>query len=215
MEEHKIDSLVKKALNKSENFYDAEAIKAENRIWNQIHPQKQVKPLYIRFLAAASILLFIGLSAVTLYNMKQKSAINELVESNVLLQKDLMIYKQNSLVTKEPIVASYKPATDTIYIEKQVHQKPLVTTQYIIDTVYIKQIIYVEKEPEVNLITVNDTPSSLDSSSIRIKNNYQSDIIISNNESAKKKKPKKMKIKFGGNRSQNRKGALALTTKPK
>ncbi|MDN3642250.1 hypothetical protein QWY87_06035 [Lutimonas halocynthiae] len=215
MEEHKIDSLVKKALNESGNFYDAEAIKAENRIWNQIHPQQQVKPLYIRFLAAASILLFIGLSAVTFYNMKQKSAINELVESNVLLKKDLMIYKQNLLTNKETMAASYKLANDTIYIEKKVLQKPLVTTQYITDTVYIKQIIYVEKEPEANLITVNDTSSSLDSSSIRIKNNYQSDIIISNNESAKKKKPKKMKIKFGGNRSQNRKGTLALTTKPK
>ena len=214
MEEHKIDSLLKKVLNESENFYDAEALKAENRVWNQIHPQKQEKPLFIRFLAAASILLFIGLSAVTFYNMKHRSVINELVESNVLLKKDLMIYKQNLLTKKETMAASYKPPTDTIYIEKKVFQKPQITTQHITDTVYIKQIIYVEKQPEANSITVNDTSSSLDSSRTRIKNNYQSDIIISNNEFLKKKKQKKMKIKFGGNRSQNRKGTLALTTKP-
>lgn len=214
MEKHKIDSLVKKALNESDNFYDSEATKAQNRIWNQIHLQKQEKPLYIRFLAAASILLFIGLSTVTFYNMKHKSAINELVESNVLLKKDLLIYKQNLLAKKETMAASYEPVTDTIYIEKKIPQKPLVTTQYVTDTVYIKQIIYVEKEPDAGLIAVNETSSSLDSSSIKIENNYLSDIIISNNEPIDKKKAKKMKIKFGGNRSQIRKGTLALTTKP-
>lgn len=216
MEEHKIDSLVKKALNESDNFYDAEAIKAEDRIWNQIQPQKQEKPLYIRFLAAASILLFIGLSAVTYYNMKHRSVINELVESNVLLKKDLMISKQNLLTKKETMTASYKPVTDTIYIEKKiVEYKPQVTTQHVTDTVYIEQIVYIEKEPVSNLMTVNDPVSSFDSTNKKVENNYQSDIIISNNESLKKKKPKKMRIKFGGNRSQNRKGTLALTTKPK
>ena len=62
MENHKLDSLIKNAINESDNFYDSEAISAKKRIWNHIRPQKQVKPLSLSLLAAASILLLIGLS---------------------------------------------------------------------------------------------------------------------------------------------------------
>ena len=65
MEKNKLDSLIKNALNESDNFYDSEAINAKERIWNHIQPQKQVKPLFHWLPAAASILLFVGLSVVT------------------------------------------------------------------------------------------------------------------------------------------------------
>ena len=215
MEKHKIDSLIKNAINESDNFYDSEAINAKERIWNQIQPQKQVKPLFPWLLAAASILLFVGLSVVTFYNIKYKSTINTLVESNTLLKNDLSISKQNLLTKKETVAAAYRQTTDTVYIEKKiVEYKALVTTQRITDTVYVKQIVYVEKEQDANLIAVNENSSSSDSSSKTIEDNYQSDIIISSNDAIEKKKSKKMRIKFGGNRTQIKEGTLAFRTNP-
>ena len=118
MEKHKLDSLIKKALNESDNFYDSEAISAKNRIWNHIHPQKQVKPLFIRLLAAASILLLIGLSVVSFSNMRYKSTINKLVESNTLLKNDLLLNNQKLLTKEETAVTSNRHSVDTIYVEK-------------------------------------------------------------------------------------------------
>ena len=215
MKKHKIDSLIKNAVNESDNFYDSEAINAKERIWNHIQPQKQVKPLFPWLLAAASILLFVGLSVVTFYNIKYKSTINTLVESNTLLKNDLSISKQNLLTKKETVATAYRQTTDTVYIEKKiVEYKALVTTQRITDTVYVKQIVYVEKEQDANLIAVNENSSSSDSSSKTIEDNYQSDIIISSNDAIEKKKSKKMRIKFGGNRTQIKEGTLAFRTNP-
>ena len=215
MEKHKIDSLIKNAVNESDNFYDSEAINAKERIWNNIQSQKQVKPLFPWLLAAASILLFVGLSVVTFYNIKYKSTINTLVESNTLLKNDLSISKQNLLTKKETVATAYRQTTDTVYIEKKiVEYKALVTTQRITDTVYVKQIVYVEKEQDANLIAVNENSPSSDSSSKAIEDNYQSDIIISSNDAIEKKKSKKMRIKFGGNRTQNKEGTLAFRTNP-
>ena len=215
MEKHKIDSLIKNAVNESDNFYDSDAINARERIWNHIQPQKQVKPLFPWLLAAASILLFVGLSVVTFYNIKYKSTINTLVESNTLLKNDLSISKQNLLTKKETLATAYRQTTDTVYIEKKiVEYKALVTTQRITDTVYVKQIVYVEKEQDANLIAVNENSSSSDSSSKTIEDNYQSDIIISSNDAIEKKKSKKMRIKFGGNRTQIKEGTLAFRTNP-
>ena len=215
MKKHKIDSLIKNAVNESDNFYDSEAINAKERIWNHIQPQKQVKPIFPWLLAAASILLFVGLSVVTFYNIKYKSTINTLVESNTLLKNDLSISKQNLLTKKETVATAYRQTTDTVYIEKKiVEYKALVTTQRITDTVYVKQIVYVEKEQDANLIAVNENSSSSDSSSKTIEDNYQSDIIISSNDAIEKKKSKKMRIKFGGNRTQIKEGTLAFRTNP-
>ena len=215
MEKHKIDSLIKKALNEADNFYDSEAINAKERIWNHIHHKKQAKPMVPWLLAAASILLFVGLSVLTFYNIKYKATINSLVESNTLLKNDLSISKENLLTKKETMATDYMQIIDTIYIEKKiVEYKPVVATKHITDTVYIKQIVYVEKEPDANLITANENSSSADSSSKTIENNYESDIIISSNEAIEKKKSKKIRIKFGGNRSQTKEGTLAFRTNP-
>ena len=215
MEKHNIDSLIKNAINEADNFYDSEAINAKERIWNHIHHKKQVKPMVPWLLAAASILLFVGLSVLTFYNIKYKATINSLVESNTLLKNDLSISKENLLTKKETMATDYMQIIDTIYIEKKiVEYKPVVATKHITDTVYIKQIVYVEKEPDANLITANENSSSADSSSKTIENNYESDIIISSNEAIEKKKSKKIRIKFGGNRSQTKEGTLAFRTNP-
>ena len=215
MEKHKIDSLVKKTLNESKDFYDSEAINAKDRIWENIHHQKQEKPLFNRWLAAASILLFIGLSVVTFSNMKYQATINTLVESNSLLKIDLYKRIQNLPTKNETIATSIRHITDTIYIEKEIIQyKPIVTTKHITDTVFVNQIVYVEKEKNVIIATENENLASLESSSKTVENYYQSDIIISSNDAIEKKKLKKIKIQFGGNRSRNNKGTLALSTKP-
>lgn len=214
METHKIDSLIKNALKDSEDFYDSDAIDAKKRVWSQVQTQKQRKPLSLRLLAAASILLFIGMSAIMISNMRYKSTINALVESNTDLEKELLINKQNSITEMEAVAASYSSTPDTIYVEKKIIEvKPLITTKYITDTVYIKQIVYVEKETDANLLTGDETASSPELISKPSEFNYQSEILISSSDAVKKEKGRKFKLKFGGNRSQIRNGTLAVTTK--
>lgn len=214
METHKIDSIIKKAINESENHYDSEANIAKERIWNHIQLQKQnqSKQSLLRFLAAASILLFIGLSIITISNIRNRNTINTLVELNFKLKNEALISNKNNL-RQESIIASNVNIHDTIFIEKKVIKyTPLITAKQITDTVYIQQIVYVEKEHEPALVISNENNSSKDSIPRTIGNNYKSEIIISNKESLKAEKGKKFQIKFGGNIDHINSGTLAFTT---
>jgi hypothetical protein len=215
METHKIDSTIKKAIIESENHYDSEANIAKTRIWNhiQIQKQKQSKPPLLRLLVAASILLFISLSIITISNIRNRNTINTLVELNCKLKNEAIIRNKNTL-KQESIIATNVSIHDTIIIEKKVIEyKPLVTTKQITDTVYIQQIVYVQKEQKPALLITNENNSSADSILRTIGNNYNSEILISNKESLKREKGKKIQIKFGGNKDQINGGTLAFTTK--
>jgi hypothetical protein len=215
METHKIDSVIKKAINESENYYDSEANIAKERIWNHIQFQKQnqSKPILLRLLVAASILLFISISIIAISNIRNRNTINTLVELNRKLKNEAAINVKNTL-KKESIVATNVSKHDTVIIEKKVIEyKPLVTTKQITDTVYIQQIVYVEKEQKPALLIKNENNYSTDSIIQTIGNNYKSEILISNNESLKREKGKKFQIIFGGNKDQINSGTLAFTTK--
>jgi hypothetical protein len=215
METHKIDSIIQKALNETENHYDSEANSAKERIWSHIQLQKQNQsiPPLLRLLVAASILLFISLSIVSISNMRNRSTINTLVELNRKLKNETTI-RNKSILNNESITAHNESIHDTIIIEKKVIEyKPLVTTKQITDTVYIQQIVYVEKEQKPAIEITNENNSSADSIFRTIGNNYKSEILISNNESLKSEKGKKIQIKFGGNKDQVNTGTLAFTTK--
>jgi hypothetical protein len=214
METHKIDSVIKKAINESENYYDSEANIAKERIWNHIQLQKQnqSKPALLRLFVAASILLFISLSIVTISNIRNRGTLNTLVELNSKLENEAKIRNRNTL-KRETIAASHLNIPDTIFIEKKVIQyKPIITTKQITDTVYIQQLVYIEKQQEPALVRLNENNSSADSMLRTIENTYKSEILISSKESLKSEKRKKIQIIFGSTKGQVNSGTLAITT---
>ena len=202
METHKIDSIIKKAIDGSENHYDSEADAAKDRIWNQIQLQEpnRSKPVLLRLLAVACILLLIGLSAITISNIRHRNTIDTLVELNHKLQIE-------SATAHNVIVR------DTVIIQnKVIEYKPLITTKHITDTVYIQKTVYVEKEQKPALSMANEHISSTDSIIQTAGNNYKSEILIRNKESLREENTKKLRIKFGSNREQANSGSLAFRT---
>jgi len=147
MEKHKLDALIKKAINESEDFYDSDAELSKARVWDKVKtkPQKKVIPLFYRILSAASIILLIFLSVLSYSNLKYKSSVERLVETNDQLKtenRNLQLIKNLSLS-----LASQK--ADTVFVETiKSETSSFVNTKYIKDTVYIKQIVYVEKETD-------------------------------------------------------------------
>ena len=213
METHKIDLIIKKAINESENFYDSEANNAKERIWNHVQLQKQnvSKPILFRLLVAASILLFISLSIISISNIRNRNTINTLVELNRELRNEATIKNKKFSIKKETLSTTKVNKHDTIYIEKKVVEYiPLVATKQITDTVYIQQIVYVEKEQNPTSLAVNNYSTPTDTIVKTIENNYKAEILISNNESLKRKK---FQLIFGSNKDQINSGTLAFTTK--
>lgn len=207
MESPKIDSLIKKVVSESGDFYDSDAMEAKERIWNHVQPQKQSNVLFIRLLAAASIVLFLGLSLIAFSNFRYRNTINALVEENSKL-------RQPATVEEAVTAASYVKIYDTIYVEKRiVEYKAVQTTVQITDTVYIQQIEYVEREQGLNTLVVKENDFLTDTIYQAIYNNEDSEILISSKETIKSKKRKRTQIKFGGYKGQTNKRALAFTTK--
>lgn len=213
MKTNNIDSDIKKIINESVDFYDTEANKAKEKIWQlvQLKTKKQNRPFLLRALAAACILLVFLLSFFTISNFKAQKRINVLVELNATLQHQANATKQITSTQQKPLVATTFTVPDTVVIEKKVLvSKPVITTKT--DTVYIKQKVYIEKEIPQEIIAAADQSSVADTTSRFIAGNYETKILIRNNESEQKGKKKKLRIKFGGNRNQSGGGTLALTT---
>jgi lipopolysaccharide export LptBFGC system permease protein LptF len=174
MKEKDLDSLFKKAVSESNDFYADDADSAKERIWNQVRTKKQVIPLFYRILAVASILLLIFLSVMTYSNLQYKTKINQLVETNGELRKDNQILK----TTKRNSIVNSKSIIDTVFVEKRILQsQPVVTTEYVTDTVYLKQVVYVEKEKDENSkLSIKKAPVS------KLENNLDDNELISNSE---------------------------------
>lgn len=214
METHDIDSIFRKAIHESGNFYDSEANDAKERIWNEVQGQKQSKPFLFRLLVAACILLFFSTTVISISNIRNRTHINSLVELNKKLEDAAAKNNNKPAINKESAIAANVRFTDTIYIEKKVIvNKPIVTTQRITDTVYIKQMVYIEKEQTPELLTTIEIKNSPDPTTQTTESHQETEIIISNNEPVNKKKRRKLQIKFGGNKNQASSETLAFNRK--
>ena len=215
METHDIDSIVRKVIEESDNFYHIEANRAKERIWKQVRFRKQNYPrlVLLRSLVAACILLFICMSFMSIAYIMTNKSIKTLTElRNARNHNDSENY-QNSLVIEKPLTATIIKSADTVYIDKRVIvSRPVVITKLVVDTVYVSKIVYVGKEQSQKLLTATEN-SITKSPGYRPKtNNYETTILISNNE-LKQGEPKKLQLKFGGNREQVNNGSLAFTGK--
>lgn len=179
MEKHKLDSLIKKAINESIDFYDSDAELSKARIWDKVKtkPQKQAIPLFYRILSAASIILLIFLSVLSYSNLKLKSSVEKLAETNDQLKAE----NQNLESIKDLNLSLASQRTDTVYVEKNKSTtKSFVTTKYIKDTVYLKQIVYIEKETDSLLNSSIAIGKSSDSESGKDNRNRSATEVLSN-----------------------------------
>lgn len=214
MKTHNIDSVFKKAIEESEDFYSTEANASKERIWNNVqHKERKPVPLIVFWsLVAACIILFFSTTIITISNFNAKDQIKSLVEINGDLKKEVLSKNQELIEKKEPENIAFNNSSDTIYIKKEVIvSKPIVTTKIIVDTVFIDQIVYVEKETPTELLALNDSTNPKDSSSQIIGDSYETKILIRNRGKGENEKKKKFRIKFGGNKDQTNNGTLALT----
>ena len=216
METNKLDSVFKKSINESEDYYETEANNAKDRIWSQVQHENKKKtlPLLFRLMVAACILLFISTSILVVSNIGTQNKIDALVELNTDMKNKADLNAENELINKELLIAAKLNSTDTVFIEKEVLvTKSIVQKEIIIDTVFIQQIVYVEKEilPEAFIAIENSIP--IDSTYQIITNNYKTEILIKNTKTQKKENNKKFKLKFGGNQNSSNDGTIALSSK--
>lgn len=214
MKTDNIDSEIKKIINGFDDYYDREAAKSKERIWQQVQLKKKSRSrvFLLRALAAACILLLIISFVVTNENIKANRKINVLVGLNNTLQAQINTNKANTLKQNKLLAATNINLPDTIYIEKKVLvSKPVVQTKQFVDTVYIERKVVVEKEqPKEREIANNNISTDTGSQVTTI--SHETQILIRGSEQIKQKKGRKLQFKFGGNRNQPNEGTLAFTT---
>jgi transcriptional regulator of met regulon len=216
METHNIDSIIKKVIDESVNYYAPEADLAKERIWKKVQFQKRgnISLVLLRLLVAACILLFLSTSVISISYFRTKKSIKTLAQLNCTLINNAKAHDKIALEMNESVYTPYFKSNDTIYIEKKVTvSKPVIITKQVTDTVYVRQIVYVKNEQTPELLTKNENSFYSD---YNIQNSpalYETKILISNNESNKQERRKKIQIRFGGHNEQPGDGTLAFTTK--
>ena len=216
METKKIDSLFRKSVNESQDYFETEADDAKSRIWSQVQQKnkKKAMPMLYRLLVAACILFFISTSVLMVSHLQTQKKIEALVVSNANLKSKVATNSQSISIKKASPIAENSNVTDTVYVEKKVTvTKSIIEKQRITDTVYIKQMVYATKETPPEMIAAIENDVATDSTFQNSSDNYKTEILIKNTKNLKKEKNKKFKFKFGGNRNSGNDVKLALTSK--
>lgn len=216
METNKIDSIFKKSIVESEDYYETEANSAKSRIWSQVQHgnNKKTLPLLFRLLVAACILLFISTSFLFVSNIGTRNKLEALTELNTDMKNKVALVAKNDLINKELLIAANLNSPDTVFIEKKVIvTKSIIQKERITDTVYIQQIVYVENELIAESIIDIENSIPTDSTYQIITDNYSTEILINNTKTSKKENKKKFRLKFGGNRNSGNERAIALSSK--
>ncbi len=216
METNKIDSIFKKSIVESEDYYETEANNAKSRVWSQVQHQNKKKymPILFRLLVAACILLFISTSFLLVSNIDTRNKIDVLIALNADMKKKAAMVAENGLINEELLIAANLNSADTVtIIKKEFVTKTIIQKELITDTVYIQQTVYVENELLDESITAIDKSIPTDSTYQIIVDNYEKEILINNTKTSKKKNKKKFRLKFGGNQDSGNGGAIALSSK--
>jgi|GEM_PF-2090703 len=216
MDTHKIDSIFRKAVEQSTNFYDAEAEKAKEKIWQQILPNRKVitMPLLIRSLAAACILLLVCTTAISVSLIKAKKTIQVLAEANQSLKNDLDVQGKKTVAMQTPEPQASVHSTDTLYIEKEVVvYQQVVEKESVVDTVFVEQLVYAGQTQNPETAVAANSKDETDSGNQSSMQVQEKEIMISNNESLKLEKRKRFQIRFGGEKNQEDNVPLAFTVK--
>lgn len=215
MDSQNIDQLFRKALEASEGHYNAQANHARDRIWKQVQ-KKNRKPaaLMLISLAAACLLLLLVSSFLSFSVFRAKKSVSQ--QAAIIEQLSGELASANALNKGKnvAVIPTTKPTSDTVFVEKErIVLIPSAITQVKVDTVYVNQTVYVEKE--VRTEPFNAFPSEKEADAVSEEKTpvHAMEILISNREIPEKSKSKRLKIRLGGEREQTGSGTLALTAK--
>ena len=218
MDSKNIDQAIKNIVDNAEGFYDKQASVVQEKIWQRVQSQRKKRNglMLIRSLAAACILLLIVSSVLFISLRNTKKTVSMQAELNRNLAHKVALYNQNIQNSTEPEKPAKINLTDTVYIvKKETVLKPIETVRKVVDTVYVRQVVYTEKEasPESQKIIAHKNETEQEISEAQ--KVYNTEIFIRGNEQEPKQKGKKFRIRFGGNSNQtaNDDGTLALSAK--
>jgi hypothetical protein len=216
METNNIDSIFRKAVEQSPDFYEAEAERSKEKIWKQLQSNRKViaMPLLIRSLVAACVLLILCTTAISVSLIKAKKTIQTLAEANNSLKNDLEVHGKTTVALQTPVQQASVQTTDTLYIEKEVIvYQQVVEKERVVDTVFVEQLLYVGQRQNPETAVAAKSNAETDSgyqSSMQVQ---EKEIMISNNESLKLEKRKRFQIRLGGGKNQEDNVPLAFTVK--
>jgi hypothetical protein len=214
MEPNNIDSAFRKAVNESAGPYEFEADQSKGRIWQQIQSGKSNRalPVLFRLLLAACILLFFCSTVLSILLFREKKSVHMLAEANRIVKTESSLPSQKIQTEKVTVANAQAPASDTVYIKRNVIiYQPLITTEKQVDTVYIRQVVFKEREQSPEMIAANPNNIAKESVQPDPVQSYGKEIVISNKQAGVARKKGKLLLKLGGNNSPSGNGSLAFT----
>lgn len=212
MDTQKFDSLIRNAITGQEKHYDSLAEEARGRIWGKIQQTQKRRPSVLVFTLAAACALLLLVSSILFYSLRRSQDMASIQAQTISLLKSKTGLQSATAVNKALASAEKKTdRKDTVYIvlERIVTAEAASTSP---DTVYIQQIVYVNKPAPVSSAeNLRETPE-IDSTKAAspVKN---TEILISSGSEKPKAKSRKLRIRFGGEHLPENNGNLALTAR--
>lgn len=214
MEPHNIDSHFRKTVDESAGYYEREADQSKNRVWQQIQSgnRKQANFLLYRLLIAACVLLLFCTGILAILLFREKKSVRILAEANRSFKNESVHHSAPRSTENISSATSQTVKHDTVYIHKNVIVNKLNNTvEKQVDTIFIHQTIYTEREPAPELITVIQNPVKNESQQPAQLQNTDREIVISNKQGRKEKKKGKLLFKLGGNNTPDGNGSTAFS----
>ncbi len=192
MDKQSIDSDIRKLLEESVDYYDAQANEAKDRIWGEIQKsgQKNQPALLVRILAIACTLLILISTGLSVLYFRSNRIVLAMKEHNAQMNN-------YNIKLLEKQLSDEQKRTDTIVItQKEYIDKPVFITEKVVDTIYMKETVYVPVEVPADSGTVLKPETFAYEASMDDTLSYTSEVIIRNMNNRRPAKNRKMKFRL-------------------
>lgn len=214
MDMQKIDSIVKKVIEESNDYYNGEAAKVKGKIWEHVQAKKlnRSNRMLVRLLAAACIVFFLTTVFLSFTLVRTKNSEKNLVALNnhltgLLAEKNEKIFDQESKIS-----LAQNNLKDTVYVvKKEMVYHPVEKIQRITDTVYVQRTVINEKVPAKESLVAEKNDNVSATTIDNAPTNYNTEILIRRNEPKNVKKKWRIRFRFGADRDQVDSKSFALT----
>ena len=216
MEPYNIDLAFRETVNESAGYYELEADQSKSRIWQQIQSGRKnhAFPVLFRLLLAACILLLFCTTLLAILLFREKKSVRTITEAKRMIKTESPLQRPLIQSEKVAVAIARNVSPDTVYIKRNVIvYQPLVSTEKQVDTVYIRQVVYKEREQTPGMIAVSQNNNGAEPGYPVQVQSPGKEIIISNKQSRIAEKKGKILLKLGGNNSSAGNGSLAFTVK--
>ena len=211
----KIDSIVRKVIEESKDYYNDEAAKVKGKIWEHIQSKKQDRPnrVLVHSLLAACIVLLLTTVFLSFTLVRSKNSEKILIALNNNLSDKLAVNNKITINKRNKSNPIKENPNDTVYlVKKEIIYQPVERISRITDTVYVqkktdsikvasKELLIAENH-KISKSTVDNEPHF-----------YNTEVVIRKNVSGQEKKKKKIRFRFGGDRDQSENKTFTLSAK--